>query len=220
MGTPVTIDNTSQQQIPVTGSMSVSSVADGNITTLGTTTESSWSGTGAGTVIAILKKIVGVLTGGVATTTADGANVTQGTTTDTAYNGTGAASIVSALKGIYSKLAGTLNVSISGTPSVNSTIQNSSLAITAAPNNISTATVGQVTVSTTATQIFATNVNRHQASFYNSGSVTVYIGTSNSVTTSNGYLVPSGQHFTDTLTTSSWYGIVAAGTAVLSTIEV
>lgn len=73
-------------------------VADGADITQGTTTDAAWV-SGAGTVVALLKKIAAA--GGSAVSISDGSDVAQGTTTDTAWV-SGSGTVISLLKKIAS----------------------------------------------------------------------------------------------------------------------
>jgi hypothetical protein len=109
---------------------------DGDLATIGVTTDAAWSGTGAGSVVALLKNIALKLVSGVAVTVssgsstitnllnphpvsiADGVNVTQGAIADAAWNGVGSTTVIGALKSIRTLLSGGINVVSSGTVSV------------------------------------------------------------------------------------------------------
>jgi hypothetical protein len=76
----------------------------------------------------------------------------------------------------------------------------------------------QVSVTATATQILPANSSRSGVSLVNTGSVTVYIGNSASVTTSTGYplLASSAVGFDTTL---SIYGITGSSEATVGVLE-
>jgi len=93
-----------------TGNTALASIATsvGDIdTATGTQADAAWV-SGNGTIIAILKAIVGGGGGGGgAVTIADGADVTQGAVADAAYT-SGSGTVVSILKGVFTKLASIL----------------------------------------------------------------------------------------------------------------
>lgn len=79
---------------------------------------------------------------------------------------------------------------------------------------------GQVTVTTTATQIAAPgSVPEHGLSIYNAGAVAVFVGPSN-VTATTGYQIPATTGVVIPTTAASsgevLYGITASSTAVVS----
>jgi hypothetical protein len=75
-------------------------IGDGADVSEGSITDPAWSGSGDGTVIAILKKLA--TAGGGATSIADGSDVAEGTTTDPAWSGSGAGTVIALLKKIAS----------------------------------------------------------------------------------------------------------------------
>ena len=109
------------------------SSADGALNTIGAQADAAWSGSGSGTVVAILKKLVALLTGTVTVAFAaaqavtqsgapwrvnassgdfaDGAINTVGTQADAAWSGSGSGTVVAILKKIVAVLTGTLTVS-------------------------------------------------------------------------------------------------------------
>lgn len=77
----------------------------------------------------------------------------------------------------------------------------------------------QATVATTATPIVAARAGRDTVIIENSGTTAVYLGNS-TVTTSTGLLLPGVLGASISLeTTDAVYGIVAAGTQVVTAIE-
>ena len=78
----------------------------------------------------------------------------------------------------------------------------------------------QVAPTTTATEVVAAYRSRKQLSIRNVGTVDVYLGTSNAVTASNGYLLAAGETYDDADTGSAYYAITASGTADLRVLEV
>jgi hypothetical protein len=82
-----------------------------------------------------------------------------------------------------------------------------------------------VTVTTTATRLDpeteATSHDGSYAAIYNNGSVTVYIGFTSSVTTSNGFPLAAGasMSFEFGYSGDALYGIVASGTADVRVLE-
>lgn len=55
---------------------------------------------------------------------------------------------------------------------------------------------GNVTVTTSAGVLVAENKRRTALKIYHNGSTTIYVGSDNSVTTSNGYPLPAGAELT------------------------
>lgn len=62
-----------------------------------------------------------------------------------------------------------------------------------------------------ATQIVASNTDRTKATIKNTGTKTVYLGSDNSVTSSNGFPLLVNTTLEDTSTVTSWYGRCAVG---------
>lgn len=94
--------------------------------------------------------------------------------------------------------------------SMNSSYFNASLA--------GTMTNGNITVTTSATLIKATNTSRKSILIRNNGSSTLFIGGNNSVATSTGYQVTVGQSIY-LYDTDEIYGIVASGTLDVRYLE-
>lgn len=103
-------------------------------------------------------------------------------------------------------VGGTVPVSIPGTPSV---LQARGVA-----------TMGAAIPDNTAGTVKAANASRKELMVYNNGTQTCYLGTANNVTTDNGFPLLPTATFIDDRTTGAWFGITAAGTANLRTIEV
>jgi len=78
---------------------------------------------------------------------------------------------------------------------------------------------GQVSVGNTATSIISSNTNRKVLNIKNIGNNTVFLGTDNSVTTSNGYPLEPQEEFVCNDYTGQWYGIVASGTETVDYVE-
>lgn len=72
---------------------------------------------------------------------------------------------------------------------------------------------------TTAGSIVAAST-RKQASIFNNGSVTVYLGKDNTVTAANGYPLPAGASLDDDKTTDAWWGITASGAGDLRVLVI
>lgn len=85
---------------PGGGSGGAVTIADGADVAEGTTTDAAWSGSGAGTVIAILKKIATGGSGGGPATIADGADVAEGATTDAAVTTDSNGTVSGKLRGL------------------------------------------------------------------------------------------------------------------------
>lgn len=85
-----------------------------------------------------------------------------------------------------------------------------------------TKTYAAVTVPATAGGILisAASGSRMSLAIFNTGSATLYIGSDASVTTSNGYPVPAGTSFTDSVSIDAWYGICATSTLDIRTMTV
>lgn len=73
---------------------------------------------------------------------------------------------------------------------------------------------------TGAASIVGANANRVSVTIHNAGTVTVYLGKDNTVSTSNGLPLPPNATLSDEVTTDAWWAIVAAGTGDLRIIEV
>lgn len=71
-----------------------------------------------------------------------------------------------------------------------------------------------------AASILAANASRKTALIVNAGSVTVYLGKDNTVTTSNGIPLAVGAAIEDDRSTDAWYGITASSTGDLRILEV
>lgn len=78
----------------------------------------------------------------------------------------------------------------------------------------------QVSVGTTATLILAAESERIEAWISNQGGASVFLGDDTSVTTSNGFELPTGEILRLEFYTGAIYGIVAAGTNTVGTLEV
>jgi hypothetical protein len=68
-----------------------------------------------------------------------------------------------------------------------------------------------VAVASSATSIIAAT-SRRMVILSNNGGVTVYLGSTSAVTTTNGIALAAGAVFIDDVTGDAWYGIVASGT--------
>lgn len=71
-----------------------------------------------------------------------------------------------------------------------------------------------------ASSIVAANSSRKSVTIHNAGSVTVYLGGTSGVTTSNGIPLGAGETLSDDSSTDAWYAITASGTADLRIVEV
>lgn len=72
----------------------------------------------------------------------------------------------------------------------------------------------------TAASVLAANTSRKSATIHNAGTMTVYLGKDNTVTTSNGFPLGVGATLADDVTTDAWWAITASGTGDLRIIEV
>ena len=78
------------------GGGGAATIADGADVAEGSKADAAWTGSGAGTVIAILKKIASA--GGSAVSIADGADTAEGSTADAAWTASGSSTVISLLK--------------------------------------------------------------------------------------------------------------------------
>lgn len=78
-----------------------------------------------------------------------------------------------------------------------------------------TSTINQVSVTSTATEIKAANVNRHDITIVNHSTTDIYLGKDNTVTTANGILLPAKGFCVVEGWDGDMYGIVASGTATI-----
>ena len=79
---------------------------------------------------------------------------------------------------------------------------------------------GTVTVTTSATQILASNPNRKGCIVYNNSSTLIlYFGFDSSVTTTNGMPIPPNSYYYDSGTSDAWRGVIY-GIAPSDTINV
>lgn len=83
-----------------------------------------------------------------------------------------------------------------------------------------TAQFSKVAPTTTATEVVAAYRSRKQVTLRNVGTVDVYLGVDNTVTTANGFLLAVGETYDDTNTGSAYWGIVASGSGDLRVLEV
>jgi len=75
-----------------------------------------------------------------------------------------------------------------------------------------TGSYGQITVSTSATEVVAANTERQSVLIQNSGSDPVYVGFDNAVTASDGIEVAAGGTYADETYTGDVYAVAGAGT--------
>lgn len=71
-----------------------------------------------------------------------------------------------------------------------------------------------------AASIVAANASRKSVTIHNAGSVTVYLGSTSGVTTSNGVPLAPNATMSDEASTDAWYAITASGTGDLRIVEV
>lgn len=83
----------------------------------------------------------------------------------------------------------------------------------------STLTLADPAPTTTATLIKASAAGRKAISIKNAGTVVVYLGGANTVTTSTGWSLDPGETWSDDVYTGDWYGITASGTGDIRVIE-
>lgn len=94
------------------------------------------------------------------------------------------------------------------------------LLVSSEGGQVSTGTVAQVAVGTTATLILASNVNRREVLIENMGINDCYIGFGSGVTTANGFLLPAGTSFSTDKYTGNFYAIRdSATTCSVSVME-
>lgn len=133
-----------------------------------------------------------------------------------------------AARGIYTTITDLTNTAAVKAASTAVAASDPALAVSISPNSVApvkqnpaSATVNQVAMSTSATSIVASNSTRSGLVIKNiDSSIAVYIGTSNSVTSSNGYALAAGESVALSITTNQWYGIAASGTPRVAYIEV
>jgi hypothetical protein len=82
-----------------------------------------------------------------------------------------------------------------------------------------TKTVTAIAPTGAADPVLAANTSRISALIQNVGSVNVYLGKDNTVTSSTGILLIAGASMEDTESTDAWWAIVASGTGDLRVIE-
>lgn len=81
-------------------------------------------------------------------------------------------------------------------------------------------TFAAVTVTTSATLVLAAATSAARSVvIVNNGSVTVYLGKANTVTTSNGIPLAAGQSLSDRDSLDAWYGITGSGSADVRVLE-
>lgn len=78
---------------------------------------------------------------------------------------------------------------------------------------------GTVSIATSATQILALNTSQKKRLITNVGSATIFIGSNNSVTTSNGFPLLVGENLNIGDFNGTVYGIVASGSEDLDFLE-
>lgn len=76
----------------------------------------------------------------------------------------------------------------------------------------------QASMSASAAIIVASRSSRHAVTIINTGTVTVFLGNSSSVTTADGFPLPAGEAITLN-SESSFYGVTASSTATVGYIE-
>ena len=176
--------------VPVSGASGggPATIADGADVATGTTSDAAWI-SGAGTVIALLKKIA--TAGGSAVSVADGADVAQGTTSDAAS----ASTVVGLLKNLKAALAGTLTVG--GSVTATGPVTDTELRATAVPVSLAalpalaagTANIGDVDLvgpslgtgtptgftATTSTAIFTSRATAKLRTFANDSDKDLYL---------------------------------------------
>lgn len=82
-----------------------------------------------------------------------------------------------------------------------------------------TKSFSQVSAGSSAVQIVATNSNRASLLIFNAGSEIVYLGKTNSVTTSDGIPLYPLSNLEDSESYDSWFGITASSTSDLRVVE-
>lgn len=73
---------------------------------------------------------------------------------------------------------------------------------------------------TSAASVLAANPARIAALFYNNGAVTIYLGSTSGVTSSNGMPLLPGADLADNSSSDAWWAITGSGTGDLRIIEV
>ena len=74
--------------------------------------------------------------------------------------------------------------------------------------------------SSSASSVAAADPERISLTIHNAGTVTVYLGKDNTVTTSNGFPLVAGATLSDETSVDAWWGITASGTGDLRIIAV
>jgi hypothetical protein len=154
---------------------------------------------------------------GGAVTIADGADVALGSKADAPVTTPSSpASVTARLAGIESTLQAT------PTAAIPVTIQNAGLTGTTPLGDTSadaiyvipakgTLTTSAVSVTSTATLLQAATSSPKGLLIYNNGTTTIYVGSTSGVTTATGIPVPAGQSYSDSVSTSAFYGICTTG---------
>lgn len=73
---------------------------------------------------------------------------------------------------------------------------------------------------TTPAQVLPVNIQRIAVTIQNVGSVDVYLGTDDTVSSSNGLLLKAGSYISDDSSIDAWWAVAASGTADLRIVEV
>ena len=76
------------------------------------------------------------------------------------------------------------------------------------------------TPTTSAVSVLAANSSRKSATIQNAGTVDVYLGKDNTLTTSTGIKLAAGDSLQDKNSTEAWWAITSSGTGDLRIIEV
>lgn len=90
----------------------------------------------------------------------------------------------------------------------------------AAARGLGGKTLTRVQPTTSAVLLLAANENRQIAWFANAGSVTVYLGTDNTVASTTGIPLAAGATFIDDQSTDAWWCIAASSTGDMRVLQV
>lgn len=141
------------------------------------------------------------------------------TTTGAAADASGASTVIGQLKAVNTVTGAAADAAGDSTVIGQLKAIAAGVASDAVPST--TLTSSQVTVAATATSLLASNTARVGALIVNNGTVSVFLGQTSGVTTSNGLELPAKAALSidSPLYTGALYGIVASGTAAVTIAE-
>jgi hypothetical protein len=136
------------------------------------------------------------------------ANVTVTNTVSTTSSGTGS-------------FSGTVSVSntvsVTGSISVSNTASVTFSAVAATLGQSATFTTSQVTVTASATQLFASGASVNFREVLNPSTVSIFIGSTSSLTTTSGHYLLGSSAFDQQFNSSAMWGITSTGSVTVST---